>query len=442
MNNMKIRPGFVALIGSVIATAAAMLAFAGPLDPPPGPVASTFKTLSDVEPRIAINSTNTPGDGATVYRISQPGSYYLTGNLAGEANKHGIIVAVSNVTIDLNGFRVSGDAASWDGIINGTNVNAVTVRNGTVSGWNNGVNLGNVSAGEGCEVHSVNARGNRLTGVKLGLIGRATNVTAVQNGSEGFVVGDGAIIESCAARLNSGLGIVGGSHVRIEDTSVLSCVAGGISVGDAANITDCVISLNGGTGVAAGSGTSVSGCTARQNNGAGFLLGSVSTVTGSTAVRCTGDGFQVGSGSSVSDSSSRENTVAGFFINAGTTISRCSAQLNQSHGIEGSADNLILSNACDSNGATGTGSGIEVFSDGNRIEGNNCTDNDVGIQVNGTKSIILRNTCSNNTLNFDLAAGNRFGPIVDLTAGGTPAASGNAAPGTLLTDEANANFAY
>lgn len=430
------------MAGVVFAVAAAMLAFAGPLDPPPGPVASTFKTLAEVEPRTAINSVNTPGDGSTVYRITQPGSYYLTGNLTGEPNKHGIIVASSNVTIDLNGFRLFGDAASWDGIINATSVNAVTVRNGTVSGWNNGVNLGNVSAGEGCEVHSVNARGNRLAGVRVGLIGRVTSVTAVQNVADGIVVGDGSIVESCASRLNSGFGIVGGSHMRIENTSVLSCVAGGISVGDAANISDCVVSLNGGTGVAAGSGTSVSNCTARQNNGTGFLLGSVSTVTGSTAVRCTGDGFEVGSGSSVSDSSSRENTVAGFFINAGTTISRCSAQLNQSHGIEGSADNLILANACDSNGATGTGSGIEVFSDGNRIEGNNCTDNDVGIQVTGTKSIILRNTCSNNTLNFDLAAGNRFGPIVDITAGGTPAVSGNAAGGTLVSDEANANFAY
>ena len=51
------------------------------LDPPVGPITSTFKTLTEVEPRIAINATNTPGDADSIYIISQPGSYYMTGNI-------------------------------------------------------------------------------------------------------------------------------------------------------------------------------------------------------------------------------------------------------------------------------------------------------------------------------------------------------------------------
>ncbi|MCC6970990.1 MAG: hypothetical protein IT434_12295 [Phycisphaerales bacterium] len=56
---------------------------AGPLDPPAGAVSSTYKTLAEVEPRIAINATNTPGDGANKYVISLPGSYYLTADIVG-----------------------------------------------------------------------------------------------------------------------------------------------------------------------------------------------------------------------------------------------------------------------------------------------------------------------------------------------------------------------
>ena len=54
---------------------AASPAFSGSLTPPAGPVAPT----PGPEPRIAINATNTPGDADSVYRIAQPGSYYLTG---------------------------------------------------------------------------------------------------------------------------------------------------------------------------------------------------------------------------------------------------------------------------------------------------------------------------------------------------------------------------
>ncbi|MCL4222042.1 MAG: hypothetical protein KJZ65_11815 [Phycisphaerales bacterium] len=55
---------------------------AGPPDPPSGPVASSYKTLAEVEPRIAIKATNTPGDANSVFRITQSGSYYLAGDIA------------------------------------------------------------------------------------------------------------------------------------------------------------------------------------------------------------------------------------------------------------------------------------------------------------------------------------------------------------------------
>jgi len=43
----------------------------GDLNPPVGPVAPAHKTWTEVEPRIAINATNTPGDADSLFRIAE-----------------------------------------------------------------------------------------------------------------------------------------------------------------------------------------------------------------------------------------------------------------------------------------------------------------------------------------------------------------------------------
>src|SRR6185369_7398513 len=94
------------LVAAIVATV--VWVNAGNLNPPAGPVASTMKTLSEVEPRIPINATTTPGDADSIFRITQPGSYFLTGNITGVNGKHGIEVAASSVTIDMRGFDLVG----------------------------------------------------------------------------------------------------------------------------------------------------------------------------------------------------------------------------------------------------------------------------------------------------------------------------------------------
>ncbi|MDP1660874.1 MAG: hypothetical protein Q8L55_03070, partial [Phycisphaerales bacterium] len=117
-------------------TLAAAAGFAGPLSPPVGAVSSSMKTLAEVEPRIAINATNTPGDAdatPSTFKITQPGSYYLTGNITGESGKDGIEIAAAGVTLDLNGFSVTGVPGSLTGI--SLRTGGTEVRNGTVRSW-------------------------------------------------------------------------------------------------------------------------------------------------------------------------------------------------------------------------------------------------------------------------------------------------------------------
>ncbi|MEZ6164179.1 MAG: hypothetical protein R3B67_07050 [Phycisphaerales bacterium] len=111
---------------------------AGPLIPPVGPIASTMRTLQQVEPRMPIGLDTTPGDANSTFKITQPGSYYLTGNIVGVVGKSGIEIAASGVTIDLGGFNLSGNGPSV--VTHGINysvasLNSVTLLNGTISNW-------------------------------------------------------------------------------------------------------------------------------------------------------------------------------------------------------------------------------------------------------------------------------------------------------------------
>src|SRR5205823_3834340 len=74
---------------------------------PPGPPAATMKSLDQIEARTPL------AGGTSSISISQPGSYYLTGDLNISADVHGITItaSASNVTIDLNGFNLTGPSS-------------------------------------------------------------------------------------------------------------------------------------------------------------------------------------------------------------------------------------------------------------------------------------------------------------------------------------------
>ena len=131
------------------------VATAGDTEPPAGPIAGTMKPLDQVEPRVPIGPSTTPGDPDSTYRITSLGSYYLAADVAGEVGKAGIEIAAERVTVDLMGYSVAGVAGTLSGItVVGTRDNIV-VRNGFAIGWGgHGVDLALLGVGEGVAIRT------------------------------------------------------------------------------------------------------------------------------------------------------------------------------------------------------------------------------------------------------------------------------------------------
>lgn len=392
-----------ALSFALLAPAAAV-SLAGPITPPPGPVASTYKTLIEVEPRIAINTINTRGDANSTFKIVQPGSYYLIGNITGEVGKHGIEIIASGVTIDLNGFDLVGVPGM--GAFNGVcatenNLTNITVMNGSVRNWGaDGVDIGGWGE-RNCRVDRVVASGNADRGIS---------------------VGNGSTVTYCSAYTNAGIGIFAGNGSTIANCTAYSNAGTGIASAFGSTILNCSAYDNGGNGVSTSTGCTIAFCTAFQNDGAG-----ISTFDGSIVTNCM----------------AQANAAHGIVVNTGSTVANCTARLNTLNGIACTSGSVIRDNTCSSNGSgAGDGAGIHATGNDNRIEGNNCISADRGIDVDGAGNFIVRNTCSGNMTNWSIVANNVVGPIIDRIAPGSAAISGNSAPSSLGTTDPNANFTY
>jgi parallel beta-helix repeat protein len=305
----------VALTSLAVAGLIGYSAWAGPLNPPAGPVTSTNKTLAEVEPRIAINAANTPGDADSLYKITLPGSYYLTENITGVSGKHGIEITASGVTLDLHGFDLAGVPAmgAFDGVsITVAGMTNIAVVNGSIRNWGgDGVDLGTIAASN-CRVEDVLASGNAGIGIGIGLSGSVSKCSAWSNGF-GIAALFGCSISNCEAYQNTGTGI----------STFTGCT-----------VTGCVALVNLGSGIIVSSGSTVADCTSRQNTLDGIVCSNACVVR---ANNCSTNGAATGDGAGIHATGSR-NRIEG---NTCTTADR---------GIDvDSAGNIIIRNTCSGN---------------------------------------------------------------------------------------------
>ncbi|MBN2161698.1 MAG: right-handed parallel beta-helix repeat-containing protein [Pontiellaceae bacterium] len=417
-------------LGLVFLGFASLLYAQGSLTPPGAPGA-TMKTLDQLDAAIAgvsnqvlqvtdaiemigntsakaesrIDVLTLAGDSMFEHVISQPGSYYLSGDLEVSGKFGGIWVASVDVTLDLNGFSVSrlSDGEGYGVYITGGG----TVCNGNIRGFAFGI----YRSGSG-------ARFEKLT------------------------------VSDCTSA-----GIRGDSGVRMLDCVAIGNSGSGINVGSSASLSGCIAYGNHGSGIFTGTGASLSDCVAAGNSGFyGIMVMYGSTLSGCSAFDNVGiysESYGIYAwGATVSGCSaynnSNTNSPTGFRQGVGISINGgvvndCMAYDNQGDGILVVTRSVVRGNSSYANGSSGDGAGIHVTGVGNRIEGNNVHSNDRGIDVDDSGNIIVRNTASANTLNWDVVSDNVCLVVQAAKAGAISGNSGGTAPGST---DPNANFTY
>jgi hypothetical protein len=184
--------------------------------------ASQAQAQTSIDQNKALAGSITPGDAPGFpVTLSVPGAYKLTGNLVVPANLSGVEITAAGVTLDLNGFNISGPIVcsrnTATAVVSCTPSNVITkgvdfqssgntLRNGQVRGFVTGISL---SGGD--QVDGMLAEHNGETGVvatnSVGARVLMRNVRSQFNGGYGFSLAD-ALLQSCTAASNGQDGFI------------------------------------------------------------------------------------------------------------------------------------------------------------------------------------------------------------------------------------------
>lgn len=209
----------------------------------------------------AINGSLVDDPERFPVRITQPGSYRLTGNLVvPDASTSAIEVAVAGVTLDLNGFAIQGP----------TICSGVPVSSCSPAGTGVGVDGG----------AEVTVRNGRITGVgsdaiRLLYSARVEEVSAFSNGGSGIRVGNESIVARNLVTSNGDFGVFAASNVVVGGNTVTGNRIDGIRA-TSGTVSGNTSARNGGYGGSLGGLTSFAD-NAFEANAAGSVLGGRAT---------------------------------------------------------------------------------------------------------------------------------------------------------------------
>jgi parallel beta-helix repeat protein len=159
--------------------------------------------------------------------ISSQGVYCLTGNLATNmASGAAIVISANNVTLDLNGWKVGGQAAGAAtqaiGIVSAAN--NVTIKNGIVRGFHDAINL----TGRGAVVEDMLVDQNTVTGIYVS--------------GQGSIVRRNHVVDTGGSTVSSNVDVYGilalGKSISVEDNNVSGLAAAGNGYEDAITLGD------------------------------------------------------------------------------------------------------------------------------------------------------------------------------------------------------------
>jgi hypothetical protein len=215
-------------------------------------VTRTGPSLDQIDGRTPITAENTPGDSDSVFRIVDPGSYYLTADVDVPSGLHGIEVAARDVSIDLNGYTILGEGGSLDGV-NAPSSDGMRVLNGRVRGvGGDGVHVRNefyirdliisdITGGD-----AINCGGNNSSGAGfVGIIERCV-ITSVSGDDHAAI--DAAccvLVSDCQFSFTSGdFAVRGAQSAHVRDSTFSNTRAGAIRVADQSSIVDCHVEFS------------------------------------------------------------------------------------------------------------------------------------------------------------------------------------------------------
>jgi hypothetical protein len=297
---------------------------------PPGAPAPTMKSLDQVEPRTPISFAP--------YVITQPGSYYLTTNLAISSFGNAILINANHVTLDLNGFTISSTGSGGTAIL--LNVETYST-------------IGNPNSGN-TDITIFN--GHITSGVVY------TNTSGMYSSGPGF---NNGITYFMAPPFPP-------SNVRVTGVSVSGCAGYGIDLGT-------------------GNSTVVESCTVNTVSGSGIIA---SIVSHSTAIQCGNTaisadtasdcyGSCTGSGDGLDAYYAANNCYGNSTSTSGNGIYVFQGNANNCYGYSsGIGTGLSAASANNCSGYSGNGYGLSVFFIADNCSGSSL--NGVGLFCNNS----------------------------------------------------------
>ena len=275
------------LAAPLLAASLAAAATAGPLNPPPGPVAPTMKTLAEVEARTPVVPGRQMGQDNGLYTFDQPGSYYLTGDIVvtNLNPEHAVFnITASDVTIDFNGFSVRDLRTNAEAVtirMFGSS-RRVTIANGSVLGGP----MGAIQISGGSIVRNMRIApaipmpsGSTARGVEVENASLIEDST-VTGYAYGINIDTGSIASGCVVRGTTSAGIE-----AYNDSLIRGCVVsipGNTGLVLSNSVAESCTVSGGSTGINAMSTSLVRDCTVRSATLFGIYCQATAVATGNT----------------------------------------------------------------------------------------------------------------------------------------------------------------
>jgi hypothetical protein len=224
-------------------------------------------------------------------------TYILTSDLTLASCETCFVVANDRITIDLGGHTISGpctdvagagpfSAGVTDG---GTTRQGTTVKNGKITGFEGGINLGSSTR---TVIRNLEVSKNAANGLVLGAQSLVKGCTVESNGQDGInIAGDFSQVQDCTISGNGGTGI----NALVTRMLVTRNTVGG-------NVS----------GIVAGESSTVSFNTSSDNSNFGVWVGIHSRITGNTTSGNGNSGVATDGLSLVSNNISNDNGGGGI----------------------------------------------------------------------------------------------------------------------------------